>query len=89
MLSLIHQIKNMLTNKKTMLQWFGKMKETNTNREAYCFGFNKEGVRCPRALDCRRYTNKEIETKTYINFPEGYDIKNCEIFSPVNFPKDN
>jgi|APGre2960657505_1045072.scaffolds.fasta_scaffold173326_3 hypothetical protein len=83
MFSLIYRIKNALTNKKTLLEWSQKTKFMEENRIAYCLGVNQEGVKCPRALSCSRYTKEKINSETYLNFPPDYDIKNCEVFAPT------
>jgi len=72
------ELKNFILN-KIFLRNFLKMKITNDDK-AFCLGVNKEGVRCTKALDCARYIPNPTETKTFISFPENYDIKNCEIF---------
>jgi hypothetical protein len=55
--------------------------QINQDKNVFCLGVNKEGVRCTKALDCSRYIPNPTETKTYVSFPKNYDIKNCEIFS--------
>lgn len=85
MKSIFSKIKEILTNQARARYWKrmrlgSDIKKENVN----CFGVNKEGVACPRALECARYTPHQIETRTYINFPEDYDIKNCEIYKNIN-----
>lgn len=89
MFSLIHKIKNSLTNKKTLLQWFSGTRFMEKHQKVYCMGVNQEGVKCPRALTCSRYTHSSIDTKCYMNFPLNYDIKNCEVFIPVDSNSSN
>jgi len=85
MQSIFYKIKEALTNAKHMAHWKHMRPNSLTKKEdVNCLGVNKEGVKCPRALECGRYTPSIIETRIYINFPDDYDIKNCEIYKKIN-----
>jgi len=75
------ELKNFILN-KMLFGNFMRMKVPNDNK-AFCLGVNKEGVRCVKALDCARYMPNPTETKTFVCFPENYDIKTCEIFVSI------
>ena len=79
------KIKEILTNQARARYWkYMRLSSDIKKENVNCFGVNKEGVACPRALECARYTPHQIETRTYINFPEDYDIKKCEIYKNIN-----
>lgn len=83
--SLAWKIKRLLTGKKNLLDYLPMKLNSEEGSIAYCLGVNKEGVHCPRALSCKRYTSEKIKDQEYLNFHENYDIVNCEVFTDVNF----
>ncbi len=89
MTSLFWKIKRLLTNKKSLVEYFTMELNKSKSSMAWCLGVNKEGVRCPRATSCKRYTEKTIVAQEYIEFPENYNIKECEVFTDVNFKSND